>query len=146
MGFSFRRKANGADQPAEAGEVHEVTTTGYEGDSAVAPDADLHLKRLKDQHRFDPYLQDEKLNAIDAAIETGDAEKENAIESSLIGENSPYAEVRNAVSPFPSARPIKDRAKLTCPARFLPLMTRSSPLIPSEPGPLVLSAAPLLPP
>jgi hypothetical protein len=94
MGFSFRGK--GEDRPTE-GDVH-VVSSGYEGEiSAVS--ADEHIRRLKDQHRFDPFMEDEKLAVIDNAIESGDAEKDAAIESSLIGENSPYPEVRTSVRP-----------------------------------------------
>ncbi|KAH8659933.1 Tetrapeptide transporter, OPT1/isp4 [Xylariales sp. PMI_506] len=64
-----------------------------------AQEAEKHLKRLRAQHRFDPFMDLEKLDAIDSAIETGNAEKEMATEDSLIGENSPYAEVRTAVVP-----------------------------------------------
>lgn len=39
----------------------------------------------------------QKLNAIDQAIVSGDLEKEGAAEDHLIGEDSPYAEVRAAV-------------------------------------------------
>jgi hypothetical protein len=96
MGFSFRRKGDedGA-RPAEmdVGEVHVVS-----GNDAIPADADLHIRRLKDQHRFDPFMQEEKIEAIDAAIESGNLEKETVVEASLLGENSPYAEVRAAVS------------------------------------------------
>lgn len=106
MGFSFRGKGKVPvdDQPVAAGDGQEVTTSGYEGTNTAVTNADVHIRRLKDQHRFDPFMQEDKLDAIDDAIETGDVEKEAAIETSLIGENSPYVEVRNAVSPTPSAR------------------------------------------
>lgn len=90
MGFSFRRKGDDRQD-----EVTEISVVASGNDAAQA---DLHIKRLKDQHRFDPFMQEEKINAIDAAIETGDAEKEHQIEESLLGENSPYAEVRASVS------------------------------------------------
>lgn len=98
MGFSFRRKGDDSTgQPIES-EIHAVSSGADSHVVGADADADLHIRRLKDQHRFDPFLQEEKINAIDAAIETGDAEKETAVEASLLGENSPYAEVRAAVS------------------------------------------------
>lgn len=94
MGFSFRRK--GDDRANEFSEV-QVVSSGNDVHEDAAH-ADLHIKRLKDQHRFDPFMDNEKVEAIDAAIETGNAEKEHVIEESILGENSPYAEVRAAVS------------------------------------------------
>jgi hypothetical protein len=102
MGFSFRRKDG--ESHAQSDEP-EVTVVSSGTDNHALEHADLHIRRLKDQHRFDPFLQEEKIDAIDAAIETGNAEKETAVEASLIGENSPYAEVRAAVSLCPAATP-----------------------------------------
>ncbi len=42
-------------------------------------------------------MEVEKLDAVDSAIEGGDPEKEAAVEASLLGENSPYPEVRESV-------------------------------------------------
>ncbi|KAK6071511.1 OPT family small oligopeptide transporter [Seiridium cupressi] len=96
MGFSFRRKGDDTVTTSEVGEVHVVS--GNDVHNEIVANPDLHIRRLKDQHRFDPFMQEEKIEAIDAAIETGNGEKKVAIEESLLGENSPYAEVRTAVS------------------------------------------------
>lgn len=102
MSFFKRKGKTEADT-----DVVAVQSSGYEaegeGGTATPPEtvlrhADAHMKRLKDQHRFDPYMEIEKLDAMDSAIASGDAEKEAAIETSLVLEDSPYAEVRAAVS------------------------------------------------
>ncbi|KAL2276762.1 hypothetical protein FJTKL_00427 [Diaporthe vaccinii] len=92
MGFSWRGRSEA--RPVEP--VDSAEATGYEVGGA---DADLHMKRLKDQHRFDPFMDISKLDAIDNVIESGDIEKEAVVEEQLIGEDSPYAEVRASVSP-----------------------------------------------
>jgi OPT family small oligopeptide transporter len=77
-----------------------VYTSGAE--SASGEDiahADTHLRRVKDQHKWDPYMDLDKIHAVEAAIETGDAEKEAAVEQSILQEDSPYFEVRSAVKP-----------------------------------------------
>lgn len=91
MGFSWRGRSEA--RPVEP--VDSAEATGYEVGGA---DADLHMKRLKDQHRFDPFMDISKLDAIDNVIESGDVEKEAVVEEQLIGEDSPYAEVRASVS------------------------------------------------
>lgn len=96
MGFSWRGRSDA--RPVEP--VDSAEATGYEVGGA---DADLHMKRLKDQHRFDPFMDISKLDAIDNVIESGDVEKEAVVEEQLIGEDSPYAEVRASVSCSPSS-------------------------------------------
>ena len=91
MGY-FSSEKSGDDRVVE-GDIHAVSSS-YE---VNAEHADQHIKRLRDQHRFDPFMEIEKLEAVDAVIEAGDAEKEAAVEASLLGENSPYVEVRNSV-------------------------------------------------
>ena len=95
MGYFSSEK--GGDERVVEGDIHAVSSS-YE---VNADYADQHIKRLRDQHRFDPFMEIEKLDAVDAVIEGGDAEKEAAVEASLLGENSPYAEVRNSVCPPP---------------------------------------------
>lgn len=93
MGFSWRGKTS--ERPIEGEEPTVVSSTGFEANGGA--DADAHMRKLKEQHKFDPFMDIAKLDAIDSAIESGDLEKEGAIEQSLIAENSPYAEVRAAV-------------------------------------------------
>lgn len=87
MGFNWRGKLSG--QPAA---VIEGATTGSE--VSEQPD----LRRFKKQHQWDPFLDHDKLQAIDEGLETGDAEKQQAIEQSIIDDDSPYPEVRSSVS------------------------------------------------
>jgi len=99
--MSFFRRAFKANTDVDVVEAQNPSIEA-ENDTALAPEhirnADSHIKKLRDQHRFDPYMDIEKLDAMDSAIASGDLEKEAAIESSLIAEDSPYAEVRTAVS------------------------------------------------
>lgn len=75
-----------------------VYTSGAEsGSGDDIAHADTHLRRVKDQHQWDPYMDLDKIHAVEAAIETGDAEKEAAVEQSILQEDSPYFEVRSAV-------------------------------------------------
>ena len=55
------------------------------------------LKRFKKQHRWDPFLDPDKLDSIDAAAQSQDAEKEAQLDKTLIQEDSPYPEVRASV-------------------------------------------------
>jgi len=96
MASLFRRKnKNDVDV------VVEAQSTGSEVEPTTTPEAvrnaDAHMKRLRDQHRFDPYMDIEKIDAMESAIQSGDPEKEAAVEAQLISEDSPYAEVRAAV-------------------------------------------------
>lgn len=93
MGFSFRGKASVT--PVE----DEATTTAIEvghGD-VIHPEADL--KKFQRLHKWDPFLDVDKLDAVDNALASGDIEKEAAVEESLLVDDSPYPEVRSAVSP-----------------------------------------------
>ncbi|PWY89075.1 small oligopeptide transporter [Aspergillus heteromorphus CBS 117.55] len=73
--------------------------------SAVAADesspeaATLHLKHLKAQHHWDPNLPDEIADEIDDALHTDDKGARVGITQELM-DNSPYPEVRAAVSNF----------------------------------------------
>lgn len=97
MGFtSWRGKGAPEDQTTEVAET--AVTSSFEAEETQDNESqDLHIRRLKDQHRFDPFMDIAKLDAIDDAIDSGDLEKEGNLEHNLIGENSPYAEVRAAV-------------------------------------------------
>ncbi|KAL6698394.1 OPT oligopeptide transporter domain-containing protein [Trichoderma pleuroticola] len=57
------------------------------------------LRNFRKQHRWDPFLDIDKLDNIDEALASGNAEKEAAIDESLIQEDSPYPEVRASVPP-----------------------------------------------
>ncbi len=71
--------------------TEKVATTGSE----VSPERDL--RNFKKHHQWDPFLEIDKLDAVDDAITTGDTEKEAAVEDALLLEDSPYPEVRSSV-------------------------------------------------
>lgn len=76
------------------------TTTETTG-ADVLPNAESterELRRFRRQHQWDPFLDTDKLDNIDDALASGNAEKEAAIDESLIQEDSPYPEVRTSVS------------------------------------------------
>lgn len=86
MGFSFRGKKDAAT------DVHAVSS------GSDIRDPDQQLKMVKEEHMWDPFMDVQKLDAVDAAIASGDIEKEAAVEESLLEEDSPYMEVRSSVS------------------------------------------------
>ncbi|KAH7134550.1 OPT family small oligopeptide transporter [Dactylonectria estremocensis] len=92
MGFKWRKNATeGVPEP-------EVVTTGIDvGGVSTNPEADL--KKFKKLHKWDPFLDVEKLDDVDRVLETGDLEKEAAVEQTLLSEDSPYPEVRASVPP-----------------------------------------------
>jgi hypothetical protein len=74
-----------------------VYTSSAEGPGEDVANADAHLRRVKDQHKWDPFMDIHTIDDIDNAIGTGDAEKEVAVEQSILEEDSPYFEVRASV-------------------------------------------------
>jgi hypothetical protein len=96
MGFSWRGKS-GARPDADSSD--EATATGASYDvngETINPVADL--KKFQRLHKWDPYLDNEKLDTVDQVLDSGDMEKEAAVETTLLVDDSPYAEVRAAVS------------------------------------------------
>lgn len=59
-------------------------------DTTVAVD---NLKGFSKLHHLDPNLPLEELDQVNNALETGDPEKELAVERALVEDNSPYPEV-----------------------------------------------------
>lgn len=100
MGFSFRGKAK--QENAVVAETSEVgIASGRDSSSedvSTTANATLHLQRVKEQHIWDPFMDYDQIDAVDNALLTGDLEKEAATEKSILAENSPYIEVRSAVS------------------------------------------------
>ncbi|KAJ9133870.1 Oligopeptide transporter OPT-like protein [Pleurostoma richardsiae] len=92
MGFSWRGKTS------ETPVLNEVVATGAEVEpETVSPDSDL--KKFKKLHKWDPFLDIDKLDAVEDVLRSGDPEKEAAVQESLIVEDSPYPEVRASVRP-----------------------------------------------
>jgi hypothetical protein len=97
MGFSFR----GKNKPRVGDGVttlHAATSaTGSDNSNDDLANATAHLKKVKDQHLFDPFMSIDKIDAVDAALQSGDVEKEAAVKQSILLDDSPYMEVRAAV-------------------------------------------------
>ncbi|KAG6004645.1 hypothetical protein E4U21_000869 [Claviceps maximensis] len=77
-------------------------TTAETTSTEVLPNAEgteRELRRFRRQHQWDPFLEVDKLETIDDALASGNAEKEAVIDDALIQEDSPYPEVRSSVPP-----------------------------------------------
>ncbi|GAB0132033.1 hypothetical protein EsDP_00000483 [Epichloe bromicola] len=96
------------------------TTTETTG-ADVLPNAESterELRRFRRQHQWDPFLDTDKLDNIDDALASGNAEKEAAVDESLIQDDSPYPEVRSSVPPTDIDVPI-DTLRAWCIGAFL---------------------------
>lgn len=60
-------------------------------------DHEGELQTFRKQHRYDPFLGEDKLRAVDSALDSGNAEKLRDLDHTLIQDDSPYPEVRAAV-------------------------------------------------
>lgn len=78
----------------------DVTASGSDIDVG---DTTAELRNFRKQHKWDPFLDIDKLDNIDNALQSGDVEKQAAVDESLIQEDSPYPEVRAAVSGLTAA-------------------------------------------
>ena len=103
MGFSFRSK--NTDTVVER--VDTANSTGSDRNT------EEQLAAFRRQHRWDPFLEVEKLNAVDHVLAAQDVEKEAEIQEALIVEDSPYPEVRASVS-FSSSDCHHDILLLAC--------------------------------
>jgi hypothetical protein len=72
--------------------VDRVNASGIETDDALA-----QLKKFEKLHKWDLHLPQEQLDDVHGVLESGDVEKEVAVERALLEENSPYPEVQAAV-------------------------------------------------
>ncbi|KAG5924925.1 hypothetical protein E4U42_004528 [Claviceps africana] len=90
MGLRDRLGLKSAETTAETTSVNVLPNV--EG-------TERELRRFRRQHQWDPFLDVDKLDNIDDALASGNAEKEVAIDESLIQEDSPYPEVRSSVPP-----------------------------------------------
>lgn len=75
----------------------EAVSSGVEILPGDAANVESDLRNFRKQHRWDPFLDIDKLDNIDEALASGNIEKEAAIDESLIQEDSPYPEVRASV-------------------------------------------------
>ncbi|KAK5998758.1 Sexual differentiation process protein isp4 [Cladobotryum mycophilum] len=97
MGFNFKSGSKSAT---------EAVTSGAEVLPAGSGNVESELRNFRKQHRWDPFLDIDKLDNIDEALASGNAEKEAAIDESLIQEDSPYPEVRQSVPPTDEDVPV----------------------------------------
>ncbi|KAK1544729.1 OPT family small oligopeptide transporter [Colletotrichum paranaense] len=79
--------------------VVDAVSTGVDANGLETVNPEAELKKFKKIHKWDPFLDIDKLDAADAAVQSGDYEKEAAVEAAL-HEDSPYPEVRASVQPF----------------------------------------------
>lgn len=109
MGFSFRGKTS--DNPVTVTEADGTSSATDVNSIPTDPTADLN--KFRKLHTFDPFLDVDKLEAVDNVLVTGDLEKEAAVEEQLLAEDSPYPEVRSSVSLL---------GNVTCAAIVLPFV------------------------
>jgi hypothetical protein len=104
MVFSFHKRGDppedmtvteaGRDSDDKSSEgKNDATATSTAIDAGVAAEAARNLKAFKQFHALDANLPIEELDAVEDALQVGDAEKEVAIERALLEDNSPYPEV-----------------------------------------------------
>ncbi|KAI1741692.1 OPT family small oligopeptide transporter [Xylaria scruposa] len=96
MGLLFRRSNLEQDAGSSSAEDSPPRQSGEKQQMVDATVAAADLEKVKRAHQWDPNLPKEKLDAINKAIEDGDA-KEIVEADMLFTENSPYEEVRAAV-------------------------------------------------
>jgi len=99
-----KKQAEVSSEPTSYDDKGLPTTTTHvsgSGDSTAIDtnDGAANLAKFRKMHRWDPHMDVNKLDTIDNVVNSGDVEKEAAFEESLLGEDSPYAEVRAAVKP-----------------------------------------------
>lgn len=85
-----------------------LTRTRSVNDTAESTGVDHEgeLRAFRKQHKWDPWLDTDKLDHIDSALDSGNVEKQAAIDESLIQEDSPYPEVRASVPPIDIEMPV----------------------------------------
>jgi hypothetical protein len=107
MIFGFRKRGDapedmtvtevGRDSEGKSSEgKNGAPATSTAIDAGVAADAARNLKAFKQFHALDANLPIDELDAVENALRVGDAEKEVAIEHTLLEDNSPYPEVCTA--------------------------------------------------
>ncbi|KND86728.1 Sexual differentiation process protein isp4 [Tolypocladium ophioglossoides CBS 100239] len=79
-------------------------STAVEVDADEAPPGVVsspaqELRNFRKQHKWDPFLDNDKLETIDGALDSANVEKQAAVDESLLQEDSPYPEVRSSVPP-----------------------------------------------
>lgn len=95
---SWFRKRPGSPTVAEVADSGgnaepEITrASGSDTDSALE-----QLKKFKKTHQWDFNLDYDQIEQVNKVVDGGDTEKGASVEQTLLGEDSPYFEVRTAV-------------------------------------------------
>jgi hypothetical protein len=76
----------------------DADSDGSPDGQATGVEALNTLKAFERSHHLDPNLPLDELNEVDNALASDNAEKGLAVEQALVEENSPYPEVRTALS------------------------------------------------
>lgn len=77
--------------------THRIRRNQAQDAITTGSDAVTELRNFQKQHKWDPFLDINKLDNVDEALNSGNAEKQAAVDESLIQEDSPYPEVRASV-------------------------------------------------
>ncbi|KAI0966207.1 OPT family small oligopeptide transporter [Xylaria arbuscula] len=99
MRFSFKKEASDHDGGSSSVEDSRPSQSRDELETIDVSEVAADLEKIQQAHQWDPNLPKEKLDAIRAAVEDGDA-KEMLEAEMLFTEDSPYLEVRAAVRNF----------------------------------------------
>lgn len=78
-------------------ETTEVTIDEGISTSISVEQEAVNLEKFQKAHKWDLFMDTDKLDTVDRVVASGDVEKEAALEDSLLEQDSPYAEVRASV-------------------------------------------------
>ena len=96
MRLSFKRARLEQDASLSSTEGSQPSTAEEHQEAVDISEVAADLEKIKRVHQWDPNLPKDKLDAINNAVEDGDA-KEMVEADMLFTEDSPYEEVRAAV-------------------------------------------------
>ena len=130
MGFSEKIRA-----ATRSREVNEATASGRETQQVEG-----ELRNFRKQHRWDPFLDIDKLDNIDDALASGNAEKEAAVDESLIQEDSPYPEVRASVPNVDEEMPVNTLRAWTIGALMCTIVAACNILLSLRRAPISITA------
>lgn len=105
MVLGWRKKGASVQETPVVTDGAEIPTEGVASgvDRSTPNEGALELEKFQKAHKWDLYMDTDRLDIVDAVVASGDVEKEAALEESLLEEDSPYSEVRISVSTSPIA-------------------------------------------
>ncbi|KAG6000312.1 hypothetical protein E4U54_001466 [Claviceps lovelessii] len=83
---------------SERAAVHDRSAAA-QSTSVSAGDLAQELRHFSRQHKWDPFLDPDKLQTMESALDSDNPEKQAQIDRALAQEDSPYLEVRSSVPP-----------------------------------------------